>query len=203
MCRWISIEICCADEFGHALPFTIKLIPLIICLCKDGFAVQKAEQAGSTRKHLSWISGQRCPRFDPYTVRCERIFWTTCTSCLQKQAAAAADFGEEDLRNVVAYNHLLVNDLAVALMKRPYPEAVKAFKTEFGIKERYVLDGSRWVEAPEGTEEDPLGPDPPWDNTLEGLEWWLEHGMGGEVHEELWTEFYNYMEPQIRAGRFL
>ncbi|KAI2623085.1 hypothetical protein GGR54DRAFT_596550 [Hypoxylon sp. NC1633] len=212
MCRHISVELLCADEFTHVFPFTLSLIPLIISPCKDVMRVRELEQAqidADSDDELDplppvWIHASRCPNFDLDYVRCERIFWTSCGCCIKSQGDKVEGFTDEDLHNVVQYNRLLVIDLVKTLQTRPYEELVRVLPTEFGIKRRWVLSGSRWVEAPPPTEDDAIGPDPPYDSKLDGLQWWLEQGMGGEVDDEIWRvmrERYGPIRPKDSSGR--
>ncbi|KAI0833102.1 hypothetical protein F5Y06DRAFT_301364 [Hypoxylon sp. FL0890] len=93
---------------------------------------------------------------------------------------------EDDLIMNFEYNRLLREDLEKQLKERPYQELVRAFPTEFSIERRYMLSGSRWVKAPEPTEEDALGPNPPMDYKLDGLKWWYNQGFGGEIDAQIW-----------------
>ncbi|KAI0883282.1 uncharacterized protein GGS22DRAFT_190597 [Annulohypoxylon maeteangense] len=96
----------------------------------------------------------------------------------------------------IEFNRLLRKDIEEQLHRRPYAELVRAFPTEFGIERRFMLDECRWIEAPQPTETDALGPHPPVDSTLDGLKWWNEQGMGGKVHDEISTRFYALNEPK-------
>ncbi|KAI1135655.1 hypothetical protein F5Y05DRAFT_394049 [Hypoxylon sp. FL0543] len=94
---------------------------------------------------------------------------------------------EDDLIINLEYNRLLREDLEKQLQERPYQELVRVFPTEFSIERRYMLSGSRWVRTPELTEEDPLGPNPPFDSKLDGLRWWYDQGFGGEGDARIWA----------------
>ncbi|KAI1098852.1 hypothetical protein F4804DRAFT_349888 [Jackrogersella minutella] len=194
MCNWLTLEICCTGESAHALPFTLKIC-LVMVLCDEVILTRELDQETSDtpiRPPLAY--GHGCPNFNPTYTRCERIFWTCCDSCCRAMAAKTENFNEHDLLVALEYNRLLRRDLAKQLCQRPYDELVRAFPTEFDIKRRYMLSGSRWIEVPEPTDTDALGPNPPFDHKLEGLEWWLEQGMG-LVGDEVWNTICSYYNP--------
>ncbi|KAI2471973.1 hypothetical protein F4781DRAFT_439415 [Annulohypoxylon bovei var. microspora] len=184
MCNWLALEVCCAES-KHDFPFTLKACAAMI-LCEETDLIRKFEQTDGHMPSRSPLHyGYECPDFDPMYARCERIYWTKCDDCC-RDSAAADNFNERDILIALDFNLLLRKELAKALHRRPYRELVRVFPTEFGIARRFMLTGSRWTEAPQPTETDALGPNPPLELDLDGLQWYYDRGMGGEVDKEIW-----------------
>ncbi|KAI5859449.1 hypothetical protein GGS23DRAFT_616091 [Durotheca rogersii] len=238
MCRNVTLEICCAKEPTNTFPSTLKILPIVV-FCAAAYA--------SSRHEL-----KPCSAYDPWHMRNERIFYTTCGRCIWMWVAArnganeagenggdpgskecaiiddaraggtnnlgSQEVTEENLRHILEYNRLLMRELLEAMHTRPYVEVLRTLPAEFGVEKRWVLSGSRWIEAqppaPPGlgnrdldnSADDGLGPEPPVDTELKDLKWWLDQGLG-DLTDEIWNEFcsyYTYSPPlyqtQVSSG---
>ncbi|KAI1214563.1 uncharacterized protein F4807DRAFT_455014 [Annulohypoxylon truncatum] len=166
-------------------------------LCdKVELSLQLEQDDGRSPRLSPLQHGSQCSKFDPLYVRMERIYWSSCDACCRAAAAVTEDFDEDDLIMAIEFNRLLRKELAEALHRRPYAELVRAFPTEFKIEQRFMLSGCRWIEAPQPTRKDALGPNPPLDSEFEGLKWWYDQGMGGDVDNEICERFYALTQPK-------
>ncbi|KAL7625760.1 hypothetical protein AAE478_004983 [Parahypoxylon ruwenzoriense] len=206
MCKNISLEICCAEEPTQCIPYTLRLLP-VISLCAAASAAHTSFSSPYPYPLPAHAFALQCHSYNPSSVRCERIFWTSCALCVRRRAEAQKrrsssnsgdakkeqedevededeEINEQDLGLIFEYNRLLLVELIKALGARPYADVVRAMPGEFGIGERFVLRGARWMDAAAEEGEDEPHPD----TSLEGLKWWLDQGLG-EVSDEIWAEF--------------
>ncbi|KAI0099578.1 hypothetical protein F4776DRAFT_676579 [Hypoxylon sp. NC0597] len=199
MCNWLSLEICCCQD-EHPLPHTLQVCNCM-ALCDPVARDYKLDVAvNGEAAHPPEHFGSRCRDYDKKYIRFERIFWSTCNACTVKIASKVAGSDEDDALMYQEFQRLLRVELANAIQTRQYKDLVRTFPTEFSIHERFLLKGSRWVKAPEPTDEDALGPNPAYDKKLDGLIWWLEQGFGGKVHNELWRNFCGSNYPADPMG---
>ncbi|KAI1092304.1 hypothetical protein F5B19DRAFT_502351 [Rostrohypoxylon terebratum] len=154
-------------------------------LCKTAELRRRKEISSYSQSTPATELGKSCKYFNPLDVHSERVYWSKCDDCCKEAAAANPNVTEDDLFLFTYYNRLLRTDLVEQVNRRPYAELVRAFPNEFRITQRFMLSGYRWVEALQPTPTDALGPHPPMDTKLEGLQWWYEQGMCGKVHDEI------------------
>ncbi|KAI0009056.1 hypothetical protein F4779DRAFT_618032 [Xylariaceae sp. FL0662B] len=175
MCRWIHLEVNCAEKFSQQFPKTLKTTTLL-SPCQAAVQARQDENVG--RDALAYA--YNCPSFEPNAIRLERIFYTRCDDCVKR---AAPNLDEESMEIELKTQRLFRQDLLEKLSKTPYEQFIANIcYQEYGIQRRYVWNGSRWLLAPQGSEEDPLG-DIPLDNTLEGLQWWINQGLAEQFRD--------------------
>ncbi|KAI1076125.1 hypothetical protein F5B20DRAFT_557608 [Whalleya microplaca] len=171
MCRFIQLEICCVEEFSHPFPWVLQA-PTILSPCQDAIEAREDEDVGRSPLEYAY----KCPRFHLNSFRCERIFYSSCDDCTRR--TASSDLGAIDMEIRIETQRLFREDLCNKINSMPYEDFIaNACSQEYGIRWRYNWNGSYWLLAPQGSEENPLGDDPPFDHTLEGLNWWISQGL--------------------------
>ncbi|KAI0891544.1 hypothetical protein F4806DRAFT_500906 [Annulohypoxylon nitens] len=166
-------------------------------LCRTAEIYRQIEITSGEPEPEPIPSGKKCVDFDEKYVRMERVYYTKCEDCCKEIAAADPDM-EPTMPST--YSLLMRESLVHAVATRRYAALVRVLPTEFNIKQRFMLSGCRWVEAPQPKLIKALGPHPPVDTELEGLQWWYEQGMCGKIHDEIVEWFNSVNQPKDRIS---